>query len=396
VRILWLAPEAPVPPLSGGRERARRMLLYLAARHRVALATFAGEADQVGLDDLEADVARIVRLDYGSRWPGAAIRRVVRRFQPEAIHVQGPSMMRVVPRGYGGRVVYDCHDAPLEEPSDNTRSTLTENDRVLIFQREPPPARWRALSSPFAKGEVADPQGRTEGVFAEKPANLPYSAKMWGRVDAVIAVSDADAVRLADHFPARWVHVLPNGVDPAYWGAVDGPPEPHTLLFPAALNWEPNRRAALDLVTRVLPALQQDVPDVRVIVAGRMPDGDLAARVAGHPAVALIADPPDMRPLFARAAAIVVPVENVSGTRIKILQALAAGRPVISTPDGAAGLNLVAGEHLLVAEMADFAGAAARLLLDPDLGARLCHAGREVIDRYSWVRHLPALDEVYP
>jgi glycosyltransferase involved in cell wall biosynthesis len=335
-----MAPEAPVSPLSGGRERARRMLRYLAERHDVGLVTFAGVEDQVGLDDLEGELATLVRLAYGSRWPGSAIRRAMRRFQPEAIHVGGPSMVRYVPRGYGGRVIYDCHDAPLE-------------------------------------GEV-----------------LPGAG--WNRVDAVIAVSDADAVRLADHFPARWVHVLPNGVDLAYWCAVGGPPEPHTLLFPAALNWEPNRRAALDLVTRVLPALQRDVPGARVIVAGRMPDRDLAERIAAHPAAALIGDPPDMRPLFARAAAVVVPVQQVSGTRLKILQAFAAGRPVVSTPDGAAGLNLVPDVHLLVAELDDLAGAAARLLLDRDLAEGLCRAGREVADRFSWERHLPALDEVYP
>jgi glycosyltransferase involved in cell wall biosynthesis len=339
MRILWLAPEAPVSPLSGGRERARRMLHYLTARHEVGLVTFAGEADQAGLDDLEGELATIVRLAYGSRWPGSVIRRVARQFQPEAIHIQGPSMARYVPRGFGGRVIYDCHDAPLE-------------------------------------GEALPGDG-------------------WDRVDAVIAVSEADAVRLADTFPARPVRVLPNGVDLTYWGVVGGPPEPHTLLFPAALNWEPNRRAALDLVTRVLPALQQDVPDARAIIAGRMPDGDLAARIAEHPAATLIGDPPDMRPLFARAEAVIVPVQRVSGTRLKILQALAAGRPVVSTPDGAAGLNLVHGEHLLVAELDDLAGAAARLLADPDLQDRLCRAGREAADRFGWERHLPALDEVY-
>jgi glycosyltransferase involved in cell wall biosynthesis len=390
VRILWLAPEAPVPPLSGGRERARRMLRYLAARHDVALVTFAGETDGAGLDDLKGELATLVRLAYGSRWPGLTIRRVARQFQPEAIHIQGPSMARLVPRGFGGRVIYDCHDAPLEEPPD-MGNALSENNEALVFRRKPPLPRSARLSPP-CKGEM--PEGQW-GFWPRKRLTDGLKSR-WDRVDAVIAVSDADAVRLADIFPRRWVHVLPNGVDLTYWRAVGGPPEPHTLLFPAALNWEPNRRAALDLVTRVLPALQKHVPDVRLVIAGRMPDSDLAESIAEHPAAALVADPPDMRPLFARAAAVIVPVQRVSGTRLKILQALAAGRPVVSTPDGAAGLNLVPGEHLLVAEMDDLAGAAARLLTDPDLQARLCRAGREAADRFSWARHLPVLDEVYP
>jgi glycosyltransferase involved in cell wall biosynthesis len=118
--------------------------------------------------------------------------------------------------------------------------------------------------------------------------------------------------------------------------------------------------------------------------------------VGREPAASLVADPPDMRQLFARAMLIVVPLARASGTRLKILQALAAGRPVVSTPAGVQGLDLVPGRDLCVAELEDeFAAQIVRLLGDAPARAALAGAGRAAVERYEWRRVLPALDGVY-
>jgi len=92
-----------------------------------------------------------------------------------------------------------------------------------------------------------------------------------------------------------------------------------------------------------------------------------------------------------------VPIQGASGTRLKILQALAAGRPVISTPNGAAGLNLEPGKHLMVADLVQpFVEAVAQVLTDANLRGALVRAGREAAPRYDWRRCLPILDSVYP
>jgi glycosyltransferase involved in cell wall biosynthesis len=350
---LWLAPEAPVAPLSGGRERAAQMLGYLAQRHEVHLLTCATATEAAAVAQLPL-VATVLPYAQGRRAPQQRrflrrkVAHVVRAWQPQVIHVQGAALWFAVPLGFRGRRVLEYHDAPAAAPR--------------------PWARLR-LGLQVAAGLGPD---------------------------SVIAVAAADRTRLQRWWPQAGVHVVENGVDLARWGAVDGKPEPATLLFPAALHWGPNATAAQVLLADVWPRVQREVADARLIIAGRKPDPDLVATVTKTPGVTLVADPPQMEPYFVRATAVVVPVAGVTGTRLKILQALAAGRAVVSTPDGAAGLGLAAGRHLLVAPLvAPFAAAACVALQNEEMRRRLVRAGREVVAGYAWERQLVALDEVY-
>lgn len=356
MRILWLAPEPPLPPFSGGRERANRMLTYLAERHSLHLVTYGTEEEEAALAELGQALAGVTRLAY-AQGHLAPLRRllawrrvqdVVRAFRPQAVHVQGVSLWSGIPPAYGGRRVYDCHDAP--------------------------PSHRAAPARP--------------GWANEEPE---------GRPDAVIAVSPGDRRRLQRLYPRIPVHVVPNGVDVAYWQATVGASEPKSVLFPGALNWPPNNQGARILLEEIMPRLRRLVPGVRLIIAGRRPSPELIELVAAVPEATLVADPPDMRPWFARASLVLVPLQGVTGTRLKILQALAARRPVLSTPEGAQGLGLDTGRHLCLAPLgAPFVEAAAALLQDDRQRAFLAAAGAEVVDRYDWQCLLPALDEVYP
>jgi glycosyltransferase involved in cell wall biosynthesis len=193
------------------------------------------------------------------------------------------------------------------------------------------------------------------------------------------------------------IEVVPNGVDLDYWSPSPGAPAPHTLLFPAALNWPPNLAAAECLLDEILPRVRQRLPQARLVIAGRLPPAPLVARCAHDPSVSLHANPADMRPHFARAALVVVPLPAASGTRLKILQALAAGRPVVSTPAGALGLDLASGRDLCVAELVEpFAAEVVRLLEDEPARATLARAGRAAVQAHAWPRALAALDVIYP
>jgi polysaccharide biosynthesis protein PslH len=118
---------------------------------------------------------------------------------------------------------------------------------------------------------------------------------------------------------------------------------------------------------------------------------------AGNSAVTLVTDPHDMRPLLARAARVVVPLRAGSGTRLKILQALAAARPVVSTPLGAEGLDLLPGRHLAIAPLVEpFAAEVVCLLRDPAARAALAAAGPAAVAGYDWAEQLARLQKVYP
>jgi glycosyltransferase involved in cell wall biosynthesis len=176
------------------------------------------------------------------------------------------------------------------------------------------------------------------------------------------------------------VRVVPN--------VVDGPDRPYdaaagrTLLFVGFLGYDVNVDALTWLVGEILPRIVAARPDTRLVIAGRSPAEEVRA-MARHPAVTVIADPPDLEPLYGAARAVVAPLRQGGGTRIKVLEALARGTPAVLTRVAAEGLDLADGREAFIEDAA--AGYAARclaLLGDPALASAMGISGRAM-----WERH---------
>lgn len=216
------------------------------------------------------------------------------------------------------------------------------------------------------------------------------------RADAVTAVSPNDLQWLKEH-GVRDASLVENGVDVDYFQPATTPEEQREILFLASLDWYPNQDALRYFATEILPRVRAKLPHVGFEVAGRQPPPELAALVKQIPATTLHANLADIRPLVARAAAFVVPLRIGGGSRIKILEALAAGKAVVSTTVGAEGLQLTSGRHLLLAdEPSDFAEHIVDILTQPELRRRLGAGGRElVMNRYTWNQMADRLEQVW-
>jgi glycosyltransferase involved in cell wall biosynthesis len=143
------------------------------------------------------------------------------------------------------------------------------------------------------------------------------------------------------------------------------------LLFCGTLSYEPNADAIVWFVRQVLPHVQKIHADVRVAVIGHNPPPQVAA-LASDPSVEVHPNVPDVRPFYEQAAMVIVPIHSGGGTRIKILEAGACRRPVVSTTIGAEGLDLTPGLHCLIADdPIDFATKCSQLLTDDGLARRL-------------------------
>lgn len=147
----------------------------------------------------------------------------------------------------------------------------------------------------------------------------------------------------------------------------------------------------------IWPLLKQRCPAVRLYLAGRSPAGSVIEIANSHPAITLIADPEDIRPWIGKAAVYVCPIIDGGGTRLKILDALAMGKAVVSTSIGCEGLEVKNGKNILVADSPeDFANGVARLLADPALRSRLGTHGRELVERtYGWQAIAQHLEQAY-
>jgi glycosyltransferase involved in cell wall biosynthesis len=202
----------------------------------------------------------------------------------------------------------------------------------------------------------------------------------------VVTVSEDDKRALADSYPADRIVVVENGVDPAAYRTELPVDKRSGVIFTGSLDWYPN----IDGLTWFAQSIHQhiiaSVPDCRVSIVGRRPASALQATLAGKPGVAVIPDVPQIQPYLHAARVMMVPLRIGGGSRLKILEAMAAGVPVVSTGKGAEGLAVTPGENIIIEDdPRQFAAAVVRLLHDDVLHAEITRRGWELVSsRYSW------------
>ena len=239
------------------------------------------------------------------------------------------------------------------------------------------------------EADVLATLARTDGRAAhrarwrwESAKTARYERRVIVAAAAVCTTSDADAAA-ADRLGSRRTVVVPNGVDCA--AIAYGPPaRTADLAYVGHFGYRPNVLAAVELVDEVLPRVRADVPDAGLLLVGREPGAEVRSREGA--AVTVAADVPDVLPYLHRSRALVVPLRSGGGTRLKVLEALAAGVPVVSTPFGVAGLDVRDGQDVLLGDSAaDLAAQCIRVLRDDALALSLSERGRELVEsRYDW------------
>jgi glycosyltransferase involved in cell wall biosynthesis len=264
------------------------------------------------------------------------------------------------------------HDFALrlgdEVPPEIPKVLMTQNVTSAYY-------RTRAEAASGARRTLLNIQGRRVASYVN-----PRLSGFTGIV--TVSGEDADFLRAVTHVP---VFVVPNGtaLDPVR----PQPPErPPVLLFTGTMSYAPNRDGILWFASEIWPHVVTQVPEARLLVVGRWPDARVSRLQRDDARIEVTGEVPEMGPYFERATAVIAPLRSGGGTRLKILDAFASMRPVVSTRIGAQGLGVQDGEQLLLGdESKDFAQQVVRLLGDADLRSRLSANGRRLIDeRYHW------------
>lgn len=367
-RALVLAGRLPQPVRSGGDLRSWQTVLGLRAR---------GEVTVFGLErngppppgftaadwvSHEMDLGSEGLLDWirepgghpSDRWfsedAAAGLRALLDRARPETVVIESAFLHRYIPmmREHGCAVVLDAHnvEAPLHE-------------------------------------ELADGRGDLlSRLFAERLRGVEATA--FAAVDQIWFCSERDAELAAARYPdgaPGWI--VPNTIDVAAYTGPSARADVPTLVYVGTLGYPPNERAAMRLLTEIWPQVQSAVPGARLVLAGADPSAAVEAAAAAAPGdVELTGFFREALPYLRDAWATVIPLREGGGTRLKVLEALAAELPVISTAKGVEGLDLRPGEHYVAAESAeDLAAAAVALLGDTGRRAELAAAGHDLVAR---------------
>jgi polysaccharide biosynthesis protein PslH len=220
-------------------------------------------------------------------------------------------------------------------------------------------------------------------------------ATLLGQCGAHTVASDREKDQLLARNPSANVHVVPNGIDTSYFspdeladirGNDAAPASKRCILFVGSMDYHANVDAAIWFAREMWPAIAQKHPELEFLIVGRNPPP--ALRELASSRVRVTGTVQDVRPFYACAAAAVVPLRVGSGTRLKILEAMAAGVPVVSTRLGAEGIDSTNDVHLLLAEGgSDFVAAVDRVVASPETSSRLTKAARELVIRlYDWHR----------
>lgn len=424
-RILILTPQLPIPPqaLTGTSQgttiRNFNLLAGLARRHEIDLVSFLApdEADPAGVAASPRPVSllqhycrQIITLPQPVRTTAQRVRDTLLSPLPDmALRLGSAAMRQAVTRLLAqGPLSYDVIQVEGIEMAPYVLPWLAH--------REPPRAGRTAPIVVFDDHNAEYVlQQRAFLTDVRQPRRWPaaaYSCIQWRKLmgyerricrlaDRVVAVSEADRDALLRLAPGLAVTVAPNGVDLAFLRPGVVLPQPgmaqHALVFTGKMDYRPNVDGVLWFVEAVLPLVQASIPDVHFYVVGQKPHARLAA-LAAHPAVTVTGRVPDVRPYIAGAGAYVVPLRIGGGTRLKVLEAMAMGRPMVATRLGCDGFPFAHGQEVLFAdEPAAFADAVTRLLHDQELAAALGQAARTYVEQhYGWDAIVPRLEALYP
>lgn len=383
MRILWVKVGGLWPLNTGGRLRSFHTIAQLARRHRVKVLTTHSPADDPeGLAGRLADCEQVVSVPYAlpghdsARFALALLRSWLSPLPVDIWRCRVPALRREVARHLAtGHVDLCVVDYLAATPN----AALDGPVPTVLFSHNVEYMIWKRLS------QVETRAWRRALLEVEWRKLRRYEARACARARLTVSVSEVDRAILAAHAPRARVEAIPTGVDTAYFTPNGWPERSSALVFTASMDWFPNEDGIVHFIEAVLPRIRGEVPDVSLTVVGRNPSPRVQ-RLAAIPGVRVTGTVDDVRPYVAEAAVCVVPLRVGGGTRLKIFEALAMGKAVVSTTVGAEGLPLIPGTHFLqVDDPAEFAGAVVALLRDPTRRRALGSAGRHLVEeRYSW------------
>ena len=399
-RILFLTPQQPYPTNRGTALRNFGLIEGLARRgHAVSLMTFR-EADQppiaeTPLSDLcrnvvTADVPPRTRADrvrdliagktdmaarLWSEGFAQTLREHLSSQDYDVVHIEGIEMAPYLPviREYAPDAmrIYDAHNAEY------------------ALQRRIAGQDWRKLMRWHAAAYSTVQARRLRRYEATTCADCQH----------IVAVSEADAELLRALAHQTPVTVIPNAIRTADYDPGDHPPanmpQP-TLVFTGKMDYRPNIDAALWFAEDILPLIRERVRNAHFAIVGQKPHTRLD-KLRGRDDVTITGFVDDIRAYIRAAAVYVAPLRMGSGTRFKLLEAMAMQRAVVSTRIGAEGISVADGVHLRLGDSAqEFAAAVADLLADEAARTRLGEAGATLVrDQYDWSAIIPTLEDVY-
>lgn len=408
MRILMLTQVLPYPLDSGPKVKTYHVLKYLAERHEVTLVSFARAADDpTALAHLRGlchtvhtvPMTRSRLQDVGFMLASVATNRPFLMLRDER-----PAMRALLRQliDDGRQAVADAPSSVVRRPS--SFDGVYADQLNMAMYALGIPARRRVLDEHNVLWMLCKricntlPQGPKRWALEREWRLLRgYEREMSHRFDAILTVSEADRAAIAEVADgAARIEVMPIAIDPGNKVLPRCPDGPH-ILHLGTMFWPPNSDAVLWFARKVYPCIKTRLPQVRFSVVGADPPPEVRALADEDASITVTGYVPDAAPIIERSSLLIVPLRAGGGMRVKILNALAQGLPVVTTTIGYEGIAAQPGRDLLVADAPEtFAEACLRVLTDSALACSLAANGRRLIEQaYDYRVVCSKLDDVF-
>ena len=383
MKILWVKAGGLVPPDTGGKIRSYNILRQLARQHSITFFSFYAAHNPDVHAELKHMFDRVVTMplripapksfaemcDYAIRLFSSEPYGITKYCRPEVrrglrslLEEENYDVILCDFMAVAGVIPWDCATPKV---------LFTHNVEATIWRRHYEVASnviWKAISwQEWRKMEAAE-------------------RRYLRLADRVLAVSETDRDAFAAFLNAEKLTVIPTGVDVEYFQPLPGEETANSLVFTGSMDWLPNEDAIFYFTDAILPLIREHSPEVFLDVVGRNPSRKLQALAESEKSIRLTGWVDDIRPFVGRGSVCIVPLRIGGGTRLKIFEAMAMGKAVVSTSVGAEGLAVRSGENIVLADTPnDFAQAVISLLRDPGRRQQLGAAARTLVqEHYSW------------
>jgi len=389
MKILMMSPWLPYPPNWGFAKRVFHVLEVLGRRHELTLLSYtAPDDDPEAVAVLRQHCTAVHTVPAPSFALGKRAAQAMSVFSPRSFQRQ------------------TIHSAAMQAKLDALSAATAfdvihvESSQLAGFRFDPRPRL--VLDEHNIEYELYYRMYQTETSAARRWFNWLEYAKFkreetasWRAADGCVMTSQREADVLAGIVPGVPSAVVPNAVDTDFFAPVETAVEPDTVVLTGLMKYRPNVDGALFFVRDVMPRLLSRRPDTTFYIVGGEAPPEVLRLASRNVVVTGRVD--DVRPYVHKAAVFAVPLRMGSGTRLKVLEGLAMGRPMVSTTLGCEGIDVEHGRHLLIADGADaFADATLQLMTRPDLARHLSAEGRALmLQKYRWEHAVEALEAFY-
>lgn len=395
MRILWLKTELLHPVDKGGKIRTYNMLRELKRDHHVTYLTLDdGTAGRTAREQASEYCHELVCIPHQQQekfTPGFYAGLAFNIFSrlPYAIQKYHSQPMRAAIEEQLRSENIDVVICDFLTPAVNMPANLP--CPTILFQHNVEAMIWKRHY------EVQANRAKKTYLYGQWRKMQRFESMICRRFDSVVAVSEEDREQIRQQYLVSNVFAVPTGVDTEFFrpsGTVSI--DPHNIVFTGSMDWLPNEDAIRYFTDQILPLVKRSVPDLTLTVVGRNPGASLIELSKRDPSIKVTGRVDDVRPYLERAAAFVVPLRIGGGTRLKIYEAMAMEKPIISTTIGAEGLPLTNDVELILADTVEsFADSVVRVLGDEALGKRLGQqSAASVREKFGWPKVAERFEEI--